>query len=606
MNSKRKNQLLFFSSVLIVSIIMCGLNFLTPLIADDLEYFYKTEAFSTIFKNEYHQYMTWTGRSVVHVIARVFLLLPKPVFNLANAFAYTFLTILIYWIASAKRETEADFPFKYILINAVVWLFIPSFGQVFLWETGAANYLWGSVIILTFLSFYHMHYLGKSWLKHPRRAMLLMFIGGILAGWCNENTSGGAVLLALMYMILIKLQHRSIPKWMISGLLGAVIGLALMVGAPGNAIRAAHFVRNSWSIPKKLFRGILQITEALNEHALLFFIILGIVIGLNYLIKKNNQQLILSLGYTLVGLATLYVLSLSPSGQNWGRPFYGGMIYLIIALFISWPNALVKQELASKMLYLSLSFLLLIQFAFAFVIGTGDIVLSYQEMTRRYDYLKTQKAAGNLTPVFGNMEIANKTDYPAYSNALAHMTEDPKASVNQATAKYYGLTSVTAVSQSDWERIYYHGDPALMKLNDLTAYLKALVDNERYVVILSGLGDLSVLRATDQALFAQLFPEINFANAQAFTLSAIRNQSTHLIAQLPNASQVSTTLQGKEITVSSQYTDENTFASTILINQENTGKNLKGLNFVILDAAQARILDAVHFPLTKTNSVAKR
>ncbi len=29
--------------------------------------------------------MTWTGRSVVHIIARVFLLMPKMVFNLVQS-----------------------------------------------------------------------------------------------------------------------------------------------------------------------------------------------------------------------------------------------------------------------------------------------------------------------------------------------------------------------------------------------------------------------------------------------------------------------------------------------------------------------------------------
>ncbi len=53
-------------------LIMVVLNFLTPLIAHDIEYMYKTTDFSTILQDEYHQYMTWTGRSVVHIIARVF------------------------------------------------------------------------------------------------------------------------------------------------------------------------------------------------------------------------------------------------------------------------------------------------------------------------------------------------------------------------------------------------------------------------------------------------------------------------------------------------------------------------------------------------------
>ena len=136
-------------------LIMVVLNFLTPLIADDIEYMYKTTDFSTILQDEYHQYMTWTGRSVVHIIARVFLLMPKMVFNLVNPLIYVLLTILIYKITT-KDKTEFH-AFKYLMINVVIWLFIPTFGQTILWETGAANYLWEGIIITSVLFIYHRY-----------------------------------------------------------------------------------------------------------------------------------------------------------------------------------------------------------------------------------------------------------------------------------------------------------------------------------------------------------------------------------------------------------------------------------------------------------------
>ena len=48
--------------------------------------------------------------------------------------------------------------FKYLMINLLIWLFVPTFGQTILWETGAANYLWGGIIIISFLSMYHRYY----------------------------------------------------------------------------------------------------------------------------------------------------------------------------------------------------------------------------------------------------------------------------------------------------------------------------------------------------------------------------------------------------------------------------------------------------------------
>ncbi|EOA3441928.1 DUF6056 family protein [Enterococcus sp. C53] len=137
-------------------VIMVVLNFLTPLIADDIEYMYKTSSFSSILHDEYTQYMTWTGRSVVHIIARLFLLMPKTVFNLVNPLIYVLLTLLIYKMTT--KDNTTFYSFKYFLINVFLWLFVPAFGQTILWETGAANYLWGGIIVVSFLFLYHRYY----------------------------------------------------------------------------------------------------------------------------------------------------------------------------------------------------------------------------------------------------------------------------------------------------------------------------------------------------------------------------------------------------------------------------------------------------------------
>ncbi|MFB8447709.1 DUF6056 family protein [Enterococcus thailandicus] len=97
MNQKYSTQKkIFFSIVILTYLVMVLLNFLTPLIADDLQYMAKTEGFFTILNNEYTQYQTWTGRSIVHIIARIFLLMPKIFFNILNPLAFIYVTLLIF------------------------------------------------------------------------------------------------------------------------------------------------------------------------------------------------------------------------------------------------------------------------------------------------------------------------------------------------------------------------------------------------------------------------------------------------------------------------------------------------------------------------------
>ena len=150
MKVKLNKKKIFICSIIITFLVMLTLNNLTPLLADDYEYLYKTKSWMTILIDEYNQYMTWTGRSVVHIIARIFLLLPKGIFNVFNALAYTIVTYLVYRLTLQKQDEKYN-SFRFIIIQVLFWLFTPAFGEVFLWETGSANYLWGSLIILSFL-----------------------------------------------------------------------------------------------------------------------------------------------------------------------------------------------------------------------------------------------------------------------------------------------------------------------------------------------------------------------------------------------------------------------------------------------------------------------
>ena len=96
-----------------------------------------------------------------------------------------------------------------------------------------------------------------------------MFALGILAGWCNENTSGGALLIVLGYLGWQFIQNESF-LWMFTGVAGNAIGLALMALAPGNKIRATYFARSTWSLPRKAMTGIITIFEQIKENLSLF------------------------------------------------------------------------------------------------------------------------------------------------------------------------------------------------------------------------------------------------------------------------------------------------------------------------------------------------
>ena len=98
-----------------------------------------------------------------------------------------------------------------------------------------------------------------------------MFALGILAGWCNENTSGGALLIVLGYLGWQFYTKRKLSLWMFTGVAGNAIGLALMALAPGNKIRATYFARSTWSLPRKAMTGIITIFEQIKRKFIIIF-----------------------------------------------------------------------------------------------------------------------------------------------------------------------------------------------------------------------------------------------------------------------------------------------------------------------------------------------
>ncbi|EHB6450818.1 DUF3329 domain-containing protein [Enterococcus faecalis] len=603
MRSKLNTKKLFMGLVISTFLIMLILNNLTPLLADDYVYLYKTKNWFTILADEYNQYVTWTGRSVVHVIARIFLLLPKGIFNVFNALAYTIVTYLVYRLTLQKQGEKYN-SFRFIIIQVLFWLFIPAFGEVFLWETGSANYLWGSLIILSFLYVYHREIIEEHVFTKTKLMIFLMFALGILAGWCNENTSGGALLIVLGYLGWQFYTKRKLSLWMFTGVVGNIIGLALMVLAPGNKVRATYFARSTWSLPRKAMTGIITIFEQMKENLSLFLVILILLLVLYAYISQDKKRVYLSVVYFISGIATMLVLIISPTALTYGRSYYGAVLFLIIAFSMSLPN--YKVNIRFSPIYSVLYVILACAFFMNVMAGVSDVILSKLNLTKQYSYLVEQEKKGNLNPVFPNVSYTNTTKYSAYSNHLLHVTIHPEENVNRSVAKYYGLESVRSVSEKDWNNIYRNGNPELMNIFNLNDYLQKLT-NTQYTVLLSGYGNQIYLSKAEKSLLEELGVDVNLEGSKAWTLSAVVSKNDKRVEKNPELSRLSGKIEALNYDVFSSYTNyENQTFASVKINDTEMSRNKKGLNFVIIDNNTNKVIDSVNFDITEKNAPGMR
>lgn len=239
-----ENKVLFWVVNVIVFIAFLWLNIKMPLSADDLDYkkiFGTGEPIKTvsdIVQSQINHYQIWGGRSVVHFIDQLFLLYHKGWFNVANTIVYLGFALLIYRYGMMGRKSNAVLVLEYILL----WIAIPKPIDTIVWQTSSMNYLWGSFFILLFIFPYYRLCLNRNPKAHGSVARFLMsiaaFLCGILCGWTIE--AGGAMLLVSIVLIIGNQIYRKqkVYGWEISGLLGTLVGYALLILAPGNFRRA--------------------------------------------------------------------------------------------------------------------------------------------------------------------------------------------------------------------------------------------------------------------------------------------------------------------------------------------------------------------------------
>ena len=86
------------------------LNYFTPMLADDYSYSFgmngRLESIKDIFEFQIYHYLTWGGRSIVHTIAQLFLLVGKNWFNIFNTIVYLIFTLSIYKLILGKESTD--------------------------------------------------------------------------------------------------------------------------------------------------------------------------------------------------------------------------------------------------------------------------------------------------------------------------------------------------------------------------------------------------------------------------------------------------------------------------------------------------------------------
>lgn len=409
------------------------LNRHTTMLADDYSYSFvfgteqRISNFSDIIKSQYIHYFKWGGRIVAHSLAQLFLMKEKIVFDILNSIAFVLLIIVLYLHSVGNKKV---YPAVLLMIGFCLYSFTPAFGQNFLWIVGSCNYLWGSLLSLGYLLPYRFQLQDRYPVMKNKLLILVYSLLGIFCSWTNENVGVSLVFLILLCNYMCFVKYRKLYLWGIAGLLGSIVGVILMISAPGNYARLSS--TGDFSIVKN------------------FFIVTRMFFSSNYLLyplaatlcfeilRKKKSDILVTVLYSCGLLSVMYAMTFAPFFPD--RAKLCGVLYAIILmcnryLLINFDNDLVKKIAAIFMVCLLL----------ANIRDFGDALKSIKryehEINKRTEYIEKEKKKGNYDLIVKKIYPTNRFNA---AWGLSDLGEDSDNWLEKDYARYYGLNSIKA------------------------------------------------------------------------------------------------------------------------------------------------------------------
>ena len=439
-------------------ILILTLNVLTPLLSDDYSYLMtvmEADSFLDLFAQEYQHYMTWSGRSVLHLLLRIFLFLPGWIFKIANSLAFIALGVIMTRFVSGE-DKRYDWV-SLLMVQLTLWLFAVDPSQTLLWEDGACNYLWGGLIILSFMYLAKRLYRG-SIVMWTGAVGILQTAGflllGLLAGWCNENTSGGCLLYVLYLLIQEYRTDRHMKLPLILGAAGNLAGLMLMVLSPGEQARAAYGSDENYTGFLGLLSRFQKITLNIREYFGILLMVLLICWVIMYL-QRNGKGAEQSVLFSFLFAATCYALILTRPTQ--ARALFGAGLFLDIALITAVRSIIVFEEenprSGTGILMRAAAYggcaALTLTFLFEYADNATNTARIWRDENTRITYIEEQAALGATEIIVPLVHTDFYNEYSAIEDM--EMTDDPGYWINVFYELYYGVDSISAIDYDEWE-----------------------------------------------------------------------------------------------------------------------------------------------------------
>ena len=202
-----------------------------------------------LVKSQIAHYKTWDGRVIADFFVQLFLMSDdKKPFDIVNTIVLFAQLLLCCAMGKGVLKGLKDLSVQdTLLLTAGFWSCAPNLIATCFWLTGSITYLWTGLVETLYVLPYALHYHDPGFsIPTPLAAVM-----GIAAGWSVETGAGAALMSSGMELIR-SIRQKETSKWMYAGVLGTIVGMALLLAAPGNRLKFKLEREMSDTLPKDI------------------------------------------------------------------------------------------------------------------------------------------------------------------------------------------------------------------------------------------------------------------------------------------------------------------------------------------------------------------
>lgn len=406
----------------------------------------RVSSVADIVLSQYRHYFTWGGRTPPHVLAQLLLLSGK----LAGAFATALCFVLLIYLVNVLAKGSFVNPLKIestalLMSFSLLYLCLRNFGEVLFMLVTSCNYLFTTTFVLLILvPFVKALESDKDDSSLSKGFVLknifnfLIFLCGLTAGWCNENTGFALCSVTFLYLVYM-LRKKKLSAFMVAGFTGMCTGFLILVLSPGNAARM-HMMESTGGFDyfSHIFTaiGVFNLSLLENLPLIIAFLYLLFTVYKKGLIKKYKQSIVCTLYLYAIGFVSLSVMIFSPN-----FPARSATVFTVFTLIASLKlYYILKKEqitVVNRAFFYSYSVIFSLYFLITATNALECLSRLNDEFVQRENSIKEQIANGKTDLVVKPFSVVSSRyifvgDIHADSNYFA----------NKILSRYYRISSI--------------------------------------------------------------------------------------------------------------------------------------------------------------------